>query len=56
MAVSRNYENVDVALLICTPRADVLSSWGFFTMKFPLFEKVEDKELLFFLRDVTLGT
>lgn len=56
MAVSRNYEIVDVALLICTPRADVSSSWSFFTTKFPLSEKVEDKELLFFLRDVTLGT
>lgn len=56
MAVSRNYEIVGVALLICTLCADVSSSWGFFTTKFPLFEKVEDKELLFFLRDVTLGT
>lgn len=46
-----------MALLVCAQCAKVLSGWGFFISKFLLFEKVQDKELLFiFLKDVALGT
>lgn len=50
MAAHMSYENVNMAQLTCTLHAGALSFFiFFFTAKFLIYEKVEDKELLLFL-------